>query len=220
MLVTVSPWRPAPSPIKTSLIGLVYLLCSHFSRIAFRRMLKIGWTKGYCLDPKALRYISGVKIMKDHNHTDVFPDRWSRTSSSPSTLAVRADTAEMGGLGKSKHQGENGQNEATVEFLANEFNAYGKAAAEQIIRRGRTVARAKGTLGYSGFQEFCRLVRLDPKSSTCRKYIRIGAEADWLLPIAAHLPGRLDNDLQRCKAWPDQGRRINRPWHSPSSSDR
>jgi hypothetical protein len=84
---------------------------------------------------------------------------------------------------------ENDQNEATVESLATEFNAFGKVAAEQIIHRGRTVARAKTTFEPKDFQEFCRLVRLEPKSSTCRKYRLIGAEADWLQPIAAHLPG-------------------------------
>ena len=83
----------------------------------------------------------------------------------------------------------NGQNEPTVETLVTEFRTYGKAAAKQVILRCKTVAIAKARLGYSGFQEFCRLVRLEPKSSTCRKYKLIGAEADWLQPIAAHLPG-------------------------------
>jgi hypothetical protein len=79
--------------------------------------------------------------------------------------------------------------EATaVEPFVKEFNAFGKLAAKHIILQRRTVARAKASLNYEGFGEFCCQVGLDPKSSKCRKYQRIGAEADWLLPIADGLP--------------------------------
>jgi hypothetical protein len=104
------------------------------------------------------------------------------------TMRLAARRAQLN-VGVAMKRSRNGQSEATVESLAAEFRTYGKAAAEQVILRCKTVATAKAKLGYSGFQEFCLLVRLEPKSSTCRKYKLIGAEADWLQPIAAHLPG-------------------------------
>lgn len=125
----------------------------------------------------------GEALPKPHRNVDPR----SHTSPSLSPSAVHADSAEMCVL--RKHQLENDQNEATVESLATEFNAFGKVAAEQIILRGKTVAKAKTTFEYKDFHEFCRLVRLEPKSSTCRKYKLIGAEADWLQPIAENLPG-------------------------------
>lgn len=79
------------------------------------------------------------------------------------------------------------ENEETIESLVAEFNAYGKAAAENLIRGYRSVARAKAK-GKNRFIEFCDGTGLDPKSSTTRKYALIGAEADWLLPIADRLP--------------------------------
>jgi hypothetical protein len=82
---------------------------------------------------------------------------------------------------------ENIKNEETIESLVNEFNACGKVAAEHVVRRCRTVARAKAK-GKNGFEEFCAKAKLKPGSSTTRKYVRIGAEADWLLPIADRLP--------------------------------
>jgi hypothetical protein len=84
---------------------------------------------------------------------------------------------------------ENDQDGVTVESLAANFNASGEVSAGESISRGKTVAKAKVTFDFNGFGEFCRLIKLDPKSSTCRKYRLIGAEADWLQPIVRHLPG-------------------------------
>jgi hypothetical protein len=93
------------------------------------------------------------------------------------------------GPSKNQNQMEDNQIEPTAESFATEFCTFGKVVADHVILKGRTVARAKDKLEYNEYQEFCRLVRLDPRSSTCRKYRLIGAEADWLQPIAAHLPG-------------------------------
>jgi len=82
---------------------------------------------------------------------------------------------------------ENIKNEETIESLVTEFNTCGNVAAEHLVRRCRTVARAKAK-GKNGFEEFCAKAKLKPGSSTTRKYVRIGAEADWLLPIADRLP--------------------------------
>ncbi|WP_167768332.1 hypothetical protein [Bradyrhizobium sp. MOS001] len=82
---------------------------------------------------------------------------------------------------------ENYQNEDTIDSLVDEFTMYGKLAAEHHIRRCSTLARAKAK-GKNGFYEFCERVHCKPDSSTTRKYLKIGIEADWLLPIAPHLP--------------------------------
>ena len=78
--------------------------------------------------------------------------------------------------------------EVTVESLVARFYTLGKAAAKQVILQGRTVALAKTQLTNTEYQEFCRQVGWHPKSSTCRKFQKIGTEADWLLPIAGRLP--------------------------------
>jgi hypothetical protein len=77
--------------------------------------------------------------------------------------------------------------EETIESLVAEFTAYEKAAAKTRIQGFRCVSTAKAK-GKNGFKEFCDRAGLDPKSSTTRKYALIGAEADWLLPIADDLP--------------------------------
>ncbi|WP_063980607.1 hypothetical protein [Bradyrhizobium sp.] len=82
---------------------------------------------------------------------------------------------------------ENHQDKETIDSLVEEFTTYGKLAAEHHIRRCSTLARAKAK-GKNGFVEFCERVNCKPDSSTTRKYLKIGLEADWLLPIAQHLP--------------------------------
>jgi hypothetical protein len=82
---------------------------------------------------------------------------------------------------------ETDQDEQTVEMLVSEFYNFANIAAEHIIKQCRAVARAKGK-GKNAFEEFCEKVKIKPGSSTTRKYVRIGAEADWLLPIADRLP--------------------------------
>lgn len=82
---------------------------------------------------------------------------------------------------------ESYQNEETIDSLVEEFTTFGKLAAEHHIRRCSTLARAKAK-GKNGFVEFCERVHCKPDSSTTRKYLKIGLEADWLLPIAQHLP--------------------------------
>lgn len=82
---------------------------------------------------------------------------------------------------------ESYQNEETIDSLVEEFTTYGKIAAEQHIRRCSTLVRAKRK-GKNGFVEFCERVHCKPDSSTTRKYLKIGLEADWLLSIAADLP--------------------------------
>jgi hypothetical protein len=78
---------------------------------------------------------------------------------------------------------------ATAVYLfVTEFQTFGKLGSEHNILQRRTVARAKAKLDYKGFELFCCQVGLDAKSSKCRKYLKIGAEADWLLPIADKLP--------------------------------
>ena len=79
------------------------------------------------------------------------------------------------------------ENEETIESLVAEFNAYGKAAAENLIRGYRSLVRAKAK-GKDKFKEFCGGTGLDPKASKTRKFALIGAEADWLLPMANRLP--------------------------------
>jgi hypothetical protein len=78
--------------------------------------------------------------------------------------------------------------ETVIEPYVIAFNTFGKVASSHIILQRRTVAQAKAKLDFKGFEHFCCQVGLDPKSSKCRKYQRIGAEADWLLPIADALP--------------------------------
>jgi hypothetical protein len=85
------------------------------------------------------------------------------------------------------HEMENPQNEPTTESLITEFNTFGKVISEHVVLRSRTVSRAKAK-GKNGFEEFCMGAHLDPASSTTRKYALIGAEADWLLPLAPRLP--------------------------------
>jgi hypothetical protein len=87
----------------------------------------------------------------------------------------------------SKHQMENIQTDETIESLVVEHNDCGKVASEYIVRRFSTFPRAKAK-GKNGFEEFCEKVKCKPSSSTTRKYLKIGTEADWLLPIADRLP--------------------------------
>ena len=82
---------------------------------------------------------------------------------------------------------ENDQNEETIESLVVEHNDYRKGASEYTILRCSTYPRAKAK-GKSGFEEFCAKVKCKPSSSTTRKYLKIGLEADWLLPMADKLP--------------------------------
>jgi hypothetical protein len=82
---------------------------------------------------------------------------------------------------------ENIQTEETIESLVVEHNDCGKVASEYIVRRFSTFPRAKAK-GKNGFEEFCEKVKCKPSSSTTRKYLKIGTEADWLLPIADRLP--------------------------------
>jgi hypothetical protein len=82
---------------------------------------------------------------------------------------------------------ENVQHEETIETLVAKFNKFGRAAAAQLIERCKAVSQAKAK-GKNGFEEFCEKVQIKPGSSTTRKYAIIGAEADWLLPIADQLP--------------------------------
>jgi hypothetical protein len=82
---------------------------------------------------------------------------------------------------------ETDQDEQTVEMLVSEFYNFASIAAENIIKQCRAVDRAKAK-GKKAFEEFCQKVNLKSASSTTRKYERIGAAADWLLPIADRLP--------------------------------
>lgn len=81
---------------------------------------------------------------------------------------------------------ENYQDEETIESLIAEFKSYGKLLAKQQIERCKLVARAKAK-GKTGFEDFCANTYLKPDSSTTRKYLKIGLEADWLLPMADYL---------------------------------
>src|SRR5260370_23891350 len=79
------------------------------------------------------------------------------------------------------------QTEETIDSLVVEHNDCGNIASEYIVRRFSTFPRAKAK-GKNGFEEFCEKVKCKPSSSTTRKYLKIGTEADWLLPIADRLP--------------------------------
>jgi hypothetical protein len=78
--------------------------------------------------------------------------------------------------------------ELTPEESGAEFKSRMKGSASNIIFAGATVARAKATYTFSGFESFCRSAGLDPKKSKCRKFKKIGCEADWLLTIVEWLP--------------------------------
>jgi hypothetical protein len=79
------------------------------------------------------------------------------------------------------------QNEETIDSLVAEFNCSGELVKEHHIKRGKAASRAKSK-GKNGFDEFCEKTSIKPQSSTARKYVKIGNEADWLEPIIAHLP--------------------------------
>jgi hypothetical protein len=82
---------------------------------------------------------------------------------------------------------ENDHIEPTIESLVAEFNTLGEMLSEHHVLRCKPVARAKAK-GKNGFEEFCAKAKLRPESSTTRKYLKIGLEADWLLPMAHQLP--------------------------------
>ncbi len=79
------------------------------------------------------------------------------------------------------------RDEPTIDQLVEEFRMYGKLAAEHHVRRSIPLARAKRQ-GPKQFKNFCERVGLKPESSTARKYLQIGKEAEWLLTISTHLP--------------------------------
>jgi hypothetical protein len=85
------------------------------------------------------------------------------------------------------HQMDKDQGEPSTESLVTEFNTFGKVIAEHTVLRCRAVSRAKAK-GKNGYEEFCDWTKLNAASSTTRKYAIIGAEADWLLPLAPRLP--------------------------------
>ena len=60
---------------------------------------------------------------------------------------------------------ENDRNEESIESLITEFNTCGKVAAEHLVRKCRTVARAKAK-GKNGFEKSCAKAKLKPGSST------------------------------------------------------
>jgi hypothetical protein len=79
------------------------------------------------------------------------------------------------------------QIEQSIESLVAEFKSCNKLAGRQLIQGYAAVSRAKAK-GKNGFEDFCDGAQLDPKSSKTRKYVIIGNNADWLLPIVDKLP--------------------------------
>jgi hypothetical protein len=79
------------------------------------------------------------------------------------------------------------QNEPSIEALIEEFNAFGKIAAEPRVRQYQVVARAKQK-EKSEFKKFCDDTKYKPSPATMRKHLKIAEEADWLLSIADRLP--------------------------------
>jgi hypothetical protein len=82
---------------------------------------------------------------------------------------------------------ENDQNEQSIESFIIQFNTFSKLAAEHLILKCKTIVEVKEAMP-DQLELFCRRVRLDPKSSTFRKYFKIGTEASWLVPLADRLP--------------------------------
>jgi hypothetical protein len=78
--------------------------------------------------------------------------------------------------------------EATLRLFVGEYKSFTKQAAEHLIRKCATVAEAEATLPEETFERFLTAVGLDKKSSTFRKYRKIGDEADRLLAVADRLP--------------------------------
>jgi hypothetical protein len=116
-------------------------------------------------------------------------DRRTKTASKKKANGQKlAEYAERTVEQTEKLQIEKDLIEPTVEWLVIQFHTFGKVEVEHLIRKCETVAQAKAKLDYNGYGSFCEKVGLNPKSPTTRKYQRIGAEADWLLPIAEHLP--------------------------------
>jgi hypothetical protein len=94
------------------------------------------------------------------------------------------------------------QHETSVELFVNEYETYSKLAAEHVVRKFGIIAQAKSTLSYRGFEQFCTEIHLKHTSSKCRKFIKVGAESDWLLPIAAHLPAEWTTIYEVAKLGP------------------
>ena len=78
--------------------------------------------------------------------------------------------------------------EATLRLFVGEYKSFTKQAAEHLIRKCAIVAEAETTLTGDAFDRFCTEVGLDIKSSTFRKYRKIGEQADRLLAVADRLP--------------------------------
>lgn len=75
----------------------------------------------------------------------------------------------------------------TLARFVESYLNFGKAAARQTIEKFSTMVQAQKDLG-PPFDQFCKLVRLDPKSATFRKKRMIGENAERLLKIADKLP--------------------------------
>jgi hypothetical protein len=78
--------------------------------------------------------------------------------------------------------------EATIGFFVSEYVRFTKLAAEQVVRKCKVLAEAEMTLPPNDFAKFCEKTNLKQKSSTFRKYRKIGQEADRLLAVADRLP--------------------------------
>ena len=79
--------------------------------------------------------------------------------------------------------------------LLSRYRGYAKASAENIVKMAETLYQAKESLSnltvessrYT-FPRFCEDVGLDPKGSTCRKFLVIGQEATRFYPFLDRLP--------------------------------
>jgi hypothetical protein len=78
--------------------------------------------------------------------------------------------------------------EDALRLFVSEYNSFTKQAAEHLIRKCATVAQAEATLSEDALDRFCKQVKLDKKSSTFRKYRKIGQKAERLLAVADQLP--------------------------------
>jgi hypothetical protein len=72
--------------------------------------------------------------------------------------------------------------------LGNDYYSYTKQAVSNMLFKCWTLARAKHTFDATGFDQFCRELRLPAKSAAFKKLFLIGENVVRLLPIEAALP--------------------------------
>jgi hypothetical protein len=78
--------------------------------------------------------------------------------------------------------------ETAVQTFFENYIGFTKAAAEHVIKRCETLFKAKTDLSPQGLTELCRRIKLSEKSSTFRKYLTIGENAERLKSEAERLP--------------------------------